>query len=58
MAADGHDVHVVYTGDTEIRLRSFATVYGTVRGQWRGQTQGGAPLTMPSVQARFVIPDA
>ena len=48
-------LHVTYQGGAEVEPFSVVTVYGSVIGQWEGQTQSGAELRMPSIRARFVV---
>jgi hypothetical protein len=50
-------IHVTYRGQTDAQLYSRVTVYGTVSGRWQGQTQSGNQLVMPSIAARFIVPE-
>lgn len=50
-------IHVTYRGQTDAQLYSRVTVYGTVSGRWQGQTQSGSQLVMPSIAARFIVPE-
>jgi hypothetical protein len=55
-AQDGRcSIHVTYRGESDAQLYSRVTVFGTVSGQWQGQTQSGNRLVMPSIGARFVV---
>lgn len=51
-------IHVTYGGTTKVERFAKVTVYGNLSGRWEGKTRGGKALVMPSIQARFVVPDS
>ncbi len=48
-------VYVAFRGETDAGLQSMVDVYGTVRGTWDVDLQGGRKETMPALDADFVV---
>ncbi len=48
-------VYVAFRGETDAGLQSMVSVYGTVRGTWDVDLQGGRKETMPALDADFVV---
>jgi hypothetical protein len=48
-------IYVAFRGETDAGLQSMVDVYGTVRGTWDVDLQGGRKETMPALDADFVV---